>query len=189
MTTNGTNYTWTCAGPNGGSSASCTAPKTVSRSCSFSLSAGSKGGTNYYTTDQINVTIVGENVPTRSVQYSVNGSAFVGAMSTGTNQLLVPAGELPVGSYTVSFRLNTDPTVSCGSVTATVVAPPGVGAAPGEYKQIETVRASVGGVRGQTGTWWCENHFGVNLGGTWVCLDNNCASDAVLGQQIKCGKR
>jgi hypothetical protein len=39
---------------------------------------------------------------------------------------------------------------------------------------------------GQTGSWWCQTHFGGNLGGTWKCTDTNCNQDATLYQQVSC---
>lgn len=54
---------------------------------------------------------------------------------------------------------------------------------------IQTVRASVGGVAGQTGRWWCQNHFGRNLGGGWVCTSSNCDTDAYYNQEFTCEKR
>jgi hypothetical protein len=57
------------------------------------------------------------------------------------------------------------------------------------YSDIKTVAASVGGVVGQTGTWWCENHFGKNLGGNWVCLAGSCSSTVSFNQSITCAKK
>jgi hypothetical protein len=45
---------------------------------------------------------------------------------------------------------------------------------------------------GQTGAWWCENHFGANLGGIWDCIDSSggsCASDAPAGGVVTCRQR
>lgn len=64
-----------------------------------------------------------------------------------------------------------------------------VSPASNEFAETQTVTVQAGGVPGQNGTWWCENHFGKNLGGTWVCLDENCSNDAITGQVIKCGRR
>lgn len=50
------------------------------------------------------------------------------------------------------------------------------------------VNASVGGVRGQTGQWWCDNHFGKNLGGTWTCIGVNCQRTINLNEEVKCIK-
>ncbi len=58
-----------------------------------------------------------------------------------------------------------------------------------QFSQTQTVNASVGNVSGQTGTWWCENHFGKNLGGRWECLGGRCSLDAQLNQAIQCGRR
>lgn len=58
-----------------------------------------------------------------------------------------------------------------------------------QFSQIQSVRASVGGISGQTGTWWCNAHFGKNLGGRWECLGGRCREPAYLNQVIECGKR
>ncbi len=52
---------------------------------------------------------------------------------------------------------------------------------------IRSVYAAVGPVTGQTGSWWCKNHFGVNLGGTWECLGSNCNSNVQKNERVECG--
>lgn len=60
---------------------------------------------------------------------------------------------------------------------------------PGGHTEVRTVVPSVGGISGQTGAWWCINHFGKNLGGAWECLDGrSCSKTANTSQQFKCGK-
>lgn len=44
---------------------------------------------------------------------------------------------------------------------------------------------------GRTGQWWCDNHFGRNLGGTWDCLrvgGARCGDDAPGGAAVTCGR-
>jgi hypothetical protein len=44
---------------------------------------------------------------------------------------------------------------------------------------------------GQTGAWWCDHHFGANLGGGWFCLEatsRDCRADSQLGDQVVCGR-
>lgn len=49
---------------------------------------------------------------------------------------------------------------------------------------------------GQTGQWWCDNHFGKNLGGYWRCdsvrggrhYGTSCNSDAPYGSIVTCTK-
>lgn len=44
---------------------------------------------------------------------------------------------------------------------------------------------------GQTGTWWCDAHFGGNLGGKWQCLSVSggaCDADAPLNSAVNCGR-
>ena len=75
-------------------------------------------------------------------------------------------------------------TQSCSSPT------PEPTPAPISNSNIQTVRASVGGVTGQTGRWWCQNHFGNNLlSSTWDCIGSRCSQDAVRGEIFDCGRR
>lgn len=37
--------------------------------------------------------------------------------------------------------------------------------------------------QGQTGQWWCDNHFGGNLGGSW-----RCESVELYGRSYSCGR-
>ncbi len=44
---------------------------------------------------------------------------------------------------------------------------------------------------GQTGQWWCNNHFGKNLGGSWDCMSvsgGSCGSTARLNSTVTCGR-
>jgi hypothetical protein len=46
---------------------------------------------------------------------------------------------------------------------------------------------------GRTGTWWCDMHFGGNLGGKWQCLsvsdgDGDCERDVPLNAAVECGR-
>ena len=54
----------------------------------------------------------------------------------------------------------------------------------------QTVAASSGPTAGQTGQWWCDNNFGANLGGKWLCLGTtgtgSCSADVGAGTQIAC---
>lgn len=56
------------------------------------------------------------------------------------------------------------------------------------YAQVESVQITVGNIPGQTGHWWCENHFDRNLGPRWNCIGAHCDRDAVFGEMISCGK-
>ena len=38
------------------------------------------------------------------------------------------------------------------------------------YADVQTVKA-YSPANGRTGQWWCDHHFGDNVGGTWVCID------------------
>jgi hypothetical protein len=44
---------------------------------------------------------------------------------------------------------------------------------------------------GRTGQWWCQNHFGNNIGGFWECVENtgsSCTLQASNNTSIQCGK-
>jgi hypothetical protein len=59
---------------------------------------------------------------------------------------------------------------------------------PGDQR----VNAGATSVPGQTGSWWCTNHFGANLGGVWDCLDvagGSCAATVPAGADVSCRKR
>lgn len=54
----------------------------------------------------------------------------------------------------------------------------------------QSVSAPSGPTSGQTGQWWCDNHFGKNLGGSWLCKDvvggGACNSEVDAGASIRC---
>ncbi len=60
--------------------------------------------------------------------------------------------------------------------------------------EIQKVLASVRPVNGQTGQWWCDHHFGVNLGGKWNCLsqtrvtNSSCSQNSVKGSAVTCAR-
>ena len=57
------------------------------------------------------------------------------------------------------------------------------------YKQTNFVNASIGDIPGQTGSWWCKNHFGNNIGGNWECYGNNCNANVKMNERVECGLR
>ena len=79
--------------------------------------------------------------------------------------------------------------VTTQSCTSTPAPSPTPTPGPISNSNIQSVRASVGGVSGQTGRWWCQSHFGRNLGGGWICISGNCDTDAYYNQEFTCEKR
>ena len=60
------------------------------------------------------------------------------------------------------------------------------------FQQIQSF-AATNTAPGQTGQWWCDLHFGLNLGGAWQCLSvagspGACSADVTLGQSVSCGQ-
>lgn len=58
------------------------------------------------------------------------------------------------------------------------------------YDDVQTVTVTAPGA-GQTGQWWCDHHFGVNLGGTWDCVgvsSGGCGQDVAAGGEVTCGR-
>lgn len=58
----------------------------------------------------------------------------------------------------------------------------------GRCLDVKKVTTTVGGVAGQTGKWWCDNHFGKNLGGVWTCLGNRCSIRLRTNEVVQCAK-
>lgn len=47
---------------------------------------------------------------------------------------------------------------------------------PPDGGSYQTVYTTGGPVASRTGQWWCENHFGGNLGGYWQCVSTSRGS-------------
>lgn len=59
-----------------------------------------------------------------------------------------------------------------------------------QYDDVQSVAVYAPGA-GRTGAWWCDNHFGKNLGGTWDCLrvsGARCSDDGPSGASVTCGR-
>lgn len=56
----------------------------------------------------------------------------------------------------------------------------------GELRQVLTTASNPG----TNGAWWCDNHFGKNLGGTWTCQSvsggNRCEAQVPVGDVVSC---
>lgn len=67
----------------------------------------------------------------------------------------------------------------------------GGGQDPYPRNEVRQVRTSGGPVAARTGQWWCENHFGGNLGGYWSCTSgSNCYNGYLRdGTTITCERR
>jgi hypothetical protein len=59
------------------------------------------------------------------------------------------------------------------------------------YADVQSVNVGSLNAPGRTGTWWCDHHFGGNLGGTWDCLgvaSGSCSADAPANSTVTCGR-
>lgn len=66
----------------------------------------------------------------------------------------------------------------------------GGGPSCSSYSSQQTVKV-YSAAPGRTGEWWCDNHFGGNLGGTWNCISvsgGSCSSDAPQNSDVTCGR-
>ena len=60
-----------------------------------------------------------------------------------------------------------------------------------KYKAVKTVDIGGGSAAGRTGQWWCNNHFGKHLGGTWDCRSVSggaCGAVAPNNSKVTCGR-
>ncbi|MET0404703.1 MAG: hypothetical protein ABW123_19970, partial [Cystobacter sp.] len=76
-----------------------------------------------------------------------------------------------------------------GSCGATV--PNGELVSCSQYADVQSVNVGGNAGPGRTGQWWCDVHFGGNLGGTWDCLaatGGSCTADASPSSTVTCGR-
>jgi hypothetical protein len=76
-----------------------------------------------------------------------------------------------------------------GSCGATV--PNGGLVSCSQYGDVQSINIGGSAAPGRTGQWWCTNHFGGNLGGTWDCLavtGGSCTADAPASSTVTCGR-
>ena len=76
-----------------------------------------------------------------------------------------------------------------GACFATV--PNGAVVACSQYEAVDTVNVGGNSAAGRTGQWWCDNHFGGNLGGSWDCRSVSAASCGAVtpnNATVKCGR-
>ena len=85
---------------------------------------------------------------------------------------------------------------ACDSNSGWVPSPPlpscNIGASPtcSSYSDQQTVNV-YSSAPGRTGEWWCDAHFGGNLGGNWDCISvsgGSCGCDAPQGSNVTCGR-
>ena len=143
---------------------------------------------------------------------NVNPSSFDGGVDVWGNDRRFYSGSYPghtisgteyftassPGGYDFNYGTCVQDSQHCstGSIRYTVEAPNTGGviqqpkpACSRSDMQIETVNV-YSAAPGRTGQWWCDNHFGVNLGGDWQCLSvsgGSCSSDAPQGSDVTCG--
>ena len=59
------------------------------------------------------------------------------------------------------------------------------------WVDLQTENITNSSAPGQTGQWWCKEHFGGNLGGTWECLEGTgsyCTSQVPNHTEVQCGR-
>jgi hypothetical protein len=77
-----------------------------------------------------------------------------------------------------------------GAHACTATAPNGELVTCSQYDDVQSVKVS-SPAPGQTGSWWCDQHFGKNLGGSWDCLrvvPGTCDADAAASATVTCGR-
>ncbi|MBI2898008.1 MAG: hypothetical protein HYY06_30930 [Deltaproteobacteria bacterium] len=77
-----------------------------------------------------------------------------------------------------------------GGASCAATAPGGEMVSCSRYADVRTVEAYAS-APGQTGEWWCDAHFGRNLGGSWDCIRAGaagCGSDVPVGVRVTCGR-
>jgi hypothetical protein len=60
-----------------------------------------------------------------------------------------------------------------------------------QYSDVRSLGVRNRSAAGRTGKWWCDMHFGRNLGGTWNCLSvtgSNCSRTSPNDSVVSCGR-
>lgn len=60
-----------------------------------------------------------------------------------------------------------------------------------QYETASDINIKNMNATGRTGQWWCSNHFGGNLAGSWDCLSatgNSCATTVPANGTVTCGR-
>lgn len=64
-------------------------------------------------------------------------------------------------------------------------------AAGPQWADYRTIDIGTQSEPGRTGQWWCDNHFGGNLGGKWECAENtgsSCELQVPNNTHVSCGR-
>ena len=79
---------------------------------------------------------------------------------------------------------------ACASLTNASADPPCGGPGPC-WADLQTVNVRDNSAPGRTGQWWCNNHFGSNLGGAWECVEGTGSSSSAqvpATSNVQCGR-